>query len=210
MIIQTMLELQDKFNESTIKDWKYKISNEQWKRCIVLEMAEAQESLDWKHWKKGENDWDNFLVEMIDTWHFLMAAYLMDDSYYNINYLWEATAELEFEERNVNQILYNCNKLMQEALNEQAQAPITTFFVIWRMLGYDIEDLYKHYVTKNILNQFRQDNGYKDGTYIKMWKGLDGNMYEDNVIVFDIVSSMKVEELQDNLYNKIEAFYKEL
>jgi hypothetical protein len=31
---------------------------------------------------------------------------------------------------------------------------------------------------KNILNQFRQDHGYKEGIYIKVWNGE-----EDNVVM---------------------------
>ncbi|MFA6630524.1 MAG: dUTPase, partial [Sulfuricurvum sp.] len=35
--------------------------------------------------------------------------------------------------------------------------------------------LYRLYVGKNILNQFRQDHGYKEGHYIKIWNGLEDN-----------------------------------
>ena len=38
--------------------------------------------------------------------------------------------------------------------------------------------LYRLYVGKNILNQFRQDHGYKEGNYIKVWNGE-----EDNVVM---------------------------
>jgi hypothetical protein len=46
------------------------------------------------------------------------------------------------------------------------------------MSGLNLEKLYRLYVGKNILNQFRQDHGYKDGSYIKVW---DGD--EDNVVM---------------------------
>ena len=35
--------------------------------------------------------------------------------------------------------------------------------------------LYRHYVGKNVLNFFRQDHGYQDGTYIKEWQGREDN-----------------------------------
>jgi hypothetical protein len=44
--------------------------------------------------------------------------------------------------------------------------------------GLNLDSLYRLYVGKNILNQFRQDHGYKEGTYIKIW-----NNEEDNVIM---------------------------
>jgi hypothetical protein len=46
------------------------------------------------------------------------------------------------------------------------------------MSGLDLDTLYRLYVGKNILNQFRQDNGYKEGTYVKVWDGS-----EDNVVM---------------------------
>jgi hypothetical protein len=49
------------------------------------------------------------------------------------------------------------------------------------MSGLNLNELYKLYVGKNILNQFRQDNGYKDGSYIKVWAGE-----EDNVVMMRI------------------------
>ena len=58
------------------------------------------------------------------------------------------------------------------------------FFIIISHLGIDVEDLYKRYVVKNQLNTFRQQNGYKEGSYIKIWGGV-----EDNVVAFDIMKS---------------------
>ena len=39
----------------------------------------------------------------------------------------------------------------------------------------DFDELYRQYVGKNVLNFFRQDNGYKDGSYIKQWQGREDN-----------------------------------
>ena len=61
----------------------------------------------------------------------------------------------------------------------------------------DLETLYRLYVGKNILNQFRQDNGYKDDTYIKVWNGE-----EDNVVmkrIWEEDSNIKPEILYKNL-----------
>jgi hypothetical protein len=37
--------------------------------------------------------------------------------------------------------------------------------------------LYEQYIGKNVLNFFRQDNGYKEGTYQKEWDGREDNEY---------------------------------
>ena len=48
--------------------------------------------------------------------------------------------------------------------------------------GLNLDALYKLYVGKNILNKFRQEHGYKEGTYIKIWNGE-----EDNVVMQGIL-----------------------
>ena len=48
---------------------------------------------------------------------------------------------------------------------------------MWLSRGLKIVDLLKLYRAKNVLNAFRQKNGYKQGTYVKIW-GED----EDNII----------------------------
>ena len=65
------------------------------------------------------------------------------------------------------------------------------------MSGLDLNTLYKLYVGKNILNQFRQDNGYKEGTYIKVWDGE-----EDNVVmkrIWEEDGDIKPEQLYKEL-----------
>lgn len=52
------------------------------------------------------------------------------------------------------------------------------FFELAYMSKLNLQDLYRLYIGKNILNQFRQDNGYKEGTYVKVWDGK-----EDNIVV---------------------------
>jgi hypothetical protein len=74
---------------------------------------------------------------------------------------------------------------------------IAEFFDLVLMSGLDLETLYRLYVGKNILNQFRQDNGYKEGSYIKVWAGE-----EDNVVM------KKLWEEDANL--KPDTLYKEL
>lgn len=44
------------------------------------------------------------------------------------------------------------------------------------------DELHRQYVAKNVLNMFRQDNGYKAGTYIKDWGGR-----EDNVVLVELM-----------------------
>ena len=45
------------------------------------------------------------------------------------------------------------------------------------------EQLYRMYVGKNVLNFFRQDHGYKEGSYIKIWDGREDNEHLSDLLV---------------------------
>ena len=62
------------------------------------------------------------------------------------------------------------------------------------------------YVCKNVLNRFRQDQGYKEGSYRKLWAGR-----EDNEHLIEILGSVSVEPEQmfDMLYQQLELRYSE-
>jgi hypothetical protein len=68
----------------------------------------------------------------------------------------------------------------------------------------DTGELYKRYVVKNQLNTFRQKNGYKDGSYIKIWGSV-----EDNVVAFNIMDDSPGIS-PSNLYQQLELAYASL
>lgn len=47
----------------------------------------------------------------------------------------------------------------------------------------ELEDLFKMYLAKTILTQFRQKNGYKDGTYVKTWFKEEDNEHLYRLVV---------------------------
>jgi hypothetical protein len=53
--------------------------------------------------------------------------------------------------------------------------------------GITFDELYKLYMGKLVLNIFRQEHGYSDGTYVKFWK--DG--LEDNQVLEKIMAKTK-------------------
>jgi hypothetical protein len=65
--------------------------------------------------------------------------------------------------------------------------------------------LFEQYVGKNVLNFFRQDHGYKEGTYIKMWGGR-----EDNEHLVDIMQTLDSsnQDYANSLYQALEERYK--
>jgi hypothetical protein len=70
----------------------------------------------------------------------------------------------------------------------------------------NVDKIYKLYMGKNILNKFRQDNGYKLKTYKKIWNGQEDNVYLmqiiDKIDIFD--NNINFEE---DVYCKLKEFY---
>jgi cell division protein FtsI/penicillin-binding protein 2 len=67
--------------------------------------------------------------------------------------------------------------------------------------GLSFSWLQKIYIGKNCLNKFRQDNGYKEGTYIKVW-----NKDEDNVVMIKILEESSNISF-DTMYEKLQEQY---
>lgn len=223
--LKEMLDLQNLLNTNTNgEDWRSgitlngKIIN--WKRCIYMELCEAIDSLPWKHWKniEGKIDYENFKVEMIDIWHFVMSYLLIftDSKSLSIDLLKfidkKASIILpkEFSKEDnlrLDIILEPYEELMRITLRkenskEHSMKLAKQFFLCLKVSGISFDDLYKLYIWKNVLNKFRQDNWYKEWKYQKNW-----NWREDNVYMQEIISNTT---WFDNIYNKLEVIYKSL
>ena len=217
--ILLMLQLQAQLNDATNgEDWTKGITKNNktinWKRCIYMECAEMVDSFSWKHWKSinKEPDWDNLQIEVVDVWHFIMSLAIEDysknlkgqieDLAINISEL-ESFSTIDakvYEFGSQENVINKVENIMLLSLSKeelQIEEMITEFFDLVVMSGLDLETLYKLYVGKNILNQFRQDNGYKDGSYIKIWNGE-----EDNIVMKRL--------WEENGDIKPDALYKEL
>ena len=224
--ILLMLQLQAQLNDATNgENWTKGVTKNgkeiNWKRCIYMESAEMIDSFSWKHWKNitQEPDWANMQIEVVDVWHFIMSL-AIEDYNRNMKGIIEDIAldisqlptfssieitNKSFEKQNnvivlVEDMMLNVLKKDEFDINEL----IEQFFKLVLMSGLDIESLYKLYVGKNILNQFRQDSGYKEGTYIKVWNGD-----EDNVIMQKVFKEQP-DIKPDALYRELAKLYYEL
>ncbi len=198
--ILLMLQLQNQLNDATNgEDWVKGITKNgktiNWKRCIYMECAEMVDSFSWKHWKAidADPDWQNHQIEVVDVWHFIMSLAIenysqmmkggIEDLAINISEL-ESFSKIDTSSENFapqDEVIERVESLIRLAISRDSlelEALIEDFFDLVSKSGLDLETLYRLYVGKNILNQFRQDNGYKDGSYIKVWNGE-----EDNVVM---------------------------
>jgi len=216
--LEDMFLLQKELNDSTNgKNWELGINkyNKEinWLRCIHMEVAELIDSAPWKHWKNisAEPDMNNIHVELVDIWHFLMSYILQETnvpkavSLVNTHCIYEALEDVD-----VKTMIKESEKLSYIALAiETGNMPsfsgierfIDQFFRTCKIAGLSFNWLQKLYIGKNCLNQFRQDNGYKEGTYIKIW-----GTQEDNVVMVEILDTMEDVDF-DTLYNALNTSY---
>ena len=220
--ILLMLQLQQELNDATNGlDWEQGITKNgkiiDWKRCTYLECAELIESYPWKHWKDidAKPDYANIKIEAVDTWHFIMSQALEDykmkelgsieDLATRINALGNFTNftnDVTPTTKNYYEQIEVVEILMKTLFcNEPTEKLMESFINVAVVSGLNLDTLYKLYVGKNILNKFRQDHGYKDGSYIKIWNGK-----EDNVTMQSILE--KYENISpEALYQALEGAY---
>lgn len=205
-IFKKMVELQHQFNKQVAEDYLYKSFN--WNSAIIAESGELLDSLGYKWWKKQEPDMENVKVEAIDLLHFVISDRIQKNKkmFSEKESLEMTFVELYNEFNNVKVLRdYSTLEDMIFYLIATNSYRINVMKRIFTKLEMSNEDVYISYITKNCLNKFRQDNGYKDGSYIKNWNGR-----EDNIVAFEIANEWGAdEELFEQLYLDLETYYKE-
>lgn len=208
-----MLELQDSMNRKIDSDWLAR--RHAYLRAVLVEATEALEHYGWKWWKKQSPDMVQLRIEMIDIWHFVLSEYLLraDGNQPTAAQAmiadWSADAALEFDgvryEINMLDIRQQLEMLAALAAVRRLHLPLVV--LLSAACGLTPAALYREYVSKNVLNHFRQDRGYKTGEYRKTWNGA-----EDNVHMAEILESIPDadEQLPDTLYRALAARYDEL
>ena len=216
--MEIMLTLQQKLNDSTNGEgWENGLTKQgkkiDWRRCIYLEAAELVESYPWKHWKNidAKVDRANIEVELVDIWHFVMSEVLRVNRLNDNLPIVELAIRLEDAIGNIDaQKIEDDYYAEIEAIEELIKKLFCHFelvdftksyFELCRKLGLSFERLYQLYIGKNILNIFRQDHGYKEGSYIKVWNGK-----EDNVVMQEILASNSG-ITPEELYKRLEEKY---
>jgi dimeric dUTPase (all-alpha-NTP-PPase superfamily) len=200
--LKTMLELQDSMNSKVSADWR--VQGFEWYRAIWVECAELLDHHGWKWWKKQQPDVEQVVLELIDIWHFGLSIMLQsglsaDDIITKVeSELVIATDETDF-------------RLDLEAFAGQVlltkDFEIAGFGRLMAGMELSFDQLHRGYVGKNVLNFFRQNNGYKDGSYIKVWAGK-----EDNEHLVDVVRQLDANSssFSDDVYDALNSRYKQL
>ena len=196
----TMLEMQDAMNCKVDEDWLDR--DREWYRAVWIECAELMDHYGgWKWWKASSPDIEQVVLEIVDIWHFGLSMQITPQRDFQA----VATRLIdEWEEKTTDtDFLRGVETLASEAITNQRFSVASVRFLLSKV-ERTFDDLFRGYVGKNVLNFFRQDHGYKDGSYIKTWDGQ-----EDNVHLVEILeqADLNAPTIKDDVYAQLASRY---
>ncbi|WP_105169366.1 dUTP diphosphatase [Pseudoalteromonas sp. T1lg23B] len=194
-----MLEMQNAMNTKVHEQWFNQ--GFEWYRAIWVECAEMLDHYGWKWWKKQTPDTEQVILELVDIFHFGLSLRIDGQTSY------QALAEqldTELSQPQTADDFKQTLEMLAASAVADKQFNAKAFAGCMQQIGMDIDDLYRGYVGKNTLNFFRQDHGYKDGSYIKVWNGQ-----EDNEHLVEVVKSLDTEhpDFAKNVYAGLQQRY---
>ena len=205
--VLNMLQMQHRMNTRVHEHWI--AQNFEWYRAAWIECGELMDHVGYKWWKKQTPDMEQVRLEVVDIWHFGLSA--LFDAETDLEQLAEQIAA-DFRsagttategESAVARIHEATEALAQHALASKAFS-VPLFARLMQACELSAEGLYRHYVGKNVLNFFRQDRGYQEGTYVKEWQGR-----EDNEHLSELLESLDdgAADFPDQVYQALASRY---
>lgn len=206
-----MLQMQFDMNTKINPLWMF--ANYQYLRAIVVEGVEAIEHHGWKWWKQQNKDMSQLRMELVDIWHFALSHCLViTNGNTSVAHSFIASEQAMGE----NSVEFCGGTYFFESTDTVTKLELLIGLAVTRRFSIALfesiltdcdmswNDLYRMYVGKNVLNFFRQDNGYKQGTYLKTWGGL-----EDNEALVEEAAKLDVTSAtyKDDLYKALGARY---
>jgi len=199
--ILSMLLLQDSMNQKVHPKWDKQGFN--WTRAIMVESVEALEHYGWKWWKKQEPDIAQFHIELVDIWHFIMSKFLQNSEITDVaDYFADSFERGAPHYMLESDVRTNLELLIGRAAGREVY--LAPFLALMAQTNLSFDELYTMYVAKNVLNIFRQDHGYKDGTYIKMWGGREDNVVLAEFLKFNPnVTTLELRASLERVYQEV-------
>jgi dimeric dUTPase (all-alpha-NTP-PPase superfamily) len=200
--IVTMLNLQDSMNRKVHADWI--AQHFAWYRAAWIECGELIDHYGYKWWKKQTPDMEQVRLEIVDIWHFGMSMLLDGRDVELIASDIEQTLAT-WQPRSSDVLV--TTEAMALSLLQTRSFDVALFWDLAVAAGLDFDALFRAYVGKNVLNFFRQDHGYKDGTYVKLWQGR-----EDNEHLSELLTEVDAGDsnFAQTLYAALQSRYKAL
>jgi dimeric dUTPase (all-alpha-NTP-PPase superfamily) len=209
---ETMLTLQGQMNARVNPNWL--TAAYPYLRAVVVEGAEAMEHRGWKWWKKQQPDMEQLQMELVDIWHFTLSHILLEhagDQAKSRDFLLNSAAAstITFDGKTwvINELDLIGKLELNIGLAVSRRISIPLFAALLQDCNMDWKELFCQYVGKNVLNFFRQDNGYKEGSYRKMWGGREDN---EHLVEIMTVLGSDAADFQHQLYANLKSRYESL
>ena len=201
IMLRTMATMQEEHNQLVHAQWRQQ--GFEFYRAMWVECAEMLDHFGWKWWKQQSPDLDQVKLELVDIWHFALSE-LMRDGDIPPDVAEQLAAVAADGPTDPETFRLAIEALAAECLNTRS-FDTRGFTAAMAALPMDYAELYALYIGKNMLNRFRQNNGYKSGEYKKLWQGR-----EDNEHLIELLAELgndAPEQLPDRLYAGLEARY---
>lgn len=198
-LLREMAALQAAHNEAVDPAWR--TAGLAYYRAIWVECAELLDHYGWKWWKHQTRDLPQVRLELVDIWHFGLSMLLLED---RVDEALAETMRVGLTGPREPEPFPEAVEALAAAAVAQRSFDVPAFLTCLRAVELDLPGLYRAYVGKNVLNAFRQDHGYKAGTYDKLWQGR-----EDNVHLVELEQALSVEapDFREALYAALAARY---
>ncbi len=168
-MLATMARMQDQHNTIVHPQWRSQ--GFEYYRAVWVECAELLDHFGWKWWKQQTPDPDQVKLEVVDIWHFGLSDMMRSGG---LEQATPALLEVVPAQGDAAAFRAAVEALAEATLRERAFAMVP-FVALLSALPMPVEELFRLYVGKNVLNDFRQDHGYKSGEYRKIWAGREDN-----------------------------------
>ena len=213
--VAKLLKMQDELNTYIHPEWK--TQGFDWYEAIVDECCELKGHLGWKWWKKDykvgltDNNRKQVQLEVIDILHFMLSGLIENQ------YTPEEIVTI------FNGSMVPTNYTLANAVDRMRFMACDGYYAAvqwaWAAQLTDLteQEILETYTQKYVLNKFRQDHGYKDGSYVKEWllpisehNGAP-EFKEDNEVLSHVVNQFTLggRDTTDEqlLYNTLKFYY---
>ncbi|MEX1034131.1 MAG: dUTP diphosphatase [Cellvibrionaceae bacterium] len=199
--VQIMLDLQNDMNSRVHRDWREQ--NFAWYRAIWIECAEMLDHYGWKWWKKQSPDIEQVKLELIDIWHFGLSMLLLEGR--TAAQVSDGVSKAYEHRESLREFPEELEDFVTNILSYR-RFDIPAFVRLMQTINLGFTELYAAYVGKNVLNFFRQDHGYQDGSYRKQWGGR-----EDNEHLVELVAELDPlhADYKEQLYTALSQRYRD-
>ena len=199
-MLHTMADMQEQHNVLVHPQWREQ--DFEFYRAMWVECAEMLDHFGWKWWKQQTPDIDQVKLELVDIWHFALSELMRERAIDPA--VAEQLATVSVDKATDPEGFRLAIETLAAACLSTRSIDLSAFCAAMAALPMDYAELYALYIGKNMLNRFRQNNGYKSGEYRKLWQGREDN--EHLIELLDELSDVP-EQLPERLYAGLEARY---